>query len=130
MVNFVGSGTPSKHGGPRHASRVTIFLPLLPFFVVPLSFLSSFSFAHREYSRRDSACVSTCISLTEIFHFRPNFFYLRRSIKMQAFFMSADTSQSVNATLLNSFATYNYHTRWHTTSLSAKFIVRRHIHIA
>jgi len=44
---------------------------------------------------------------------------------MQALFMLAGTPQSVNVTLLNSFATYNYHTRWHTTSLSAEFIIRR-----
>jgi len=44
---------------------------------------------------------------------------------MQALFMLAGTPQSVNVTLLNSFATYNYHTWWHTTSLSAEFIIRR-----
>lgn len=84
-VNFVGSGLLRNMAdlGTRVVLRSSCLSPLPPPpQIVRLAFLSSFaSFARREWSPRDSARVSTHVSSTEIFHFRPSFFFFIAAVR-------------------------------------------------
>lgn len=122
-VNFVGSGL--LRNMADLGTRV----------VLRSSCLSFRSFAFRFFpcspSPTANACVAIRLALRLAFLWQrffisdPVFFIPAVRLKCKLFLYTAGTPQSVNVTLLNSFATYNYHTRWHTISLSAKFIVRR-----